>query len=89
MFKNMYDGVGMSEVLDEDGDDDLQYDEAEIVKHYREFYFDVHEEFRKFGKLLNFKVHHSHHRILHTTHTHAYPSQCTRAHSHKDILHPT
>lgn len=56
MFKNMYDGVGMSEPIDEDGDDDLQYDEAEIVKHFREFYFDVHEEFRKFGKVLNFKV---------------------------------
>lgn len=56
VFQNMYDGVGMSEVLDEDGDDDLQYDEAEIIKHYRDFYFDTHEEFKKFGPLLNFKV---------------------------------
>jgi U2 small nuclear ribonucleoprotein auxiliary factor 35 kDa subunit-related protein len=56
MFKNMYDGVGMSEPLDEDGDNDLQFEEVEIVKHYRDFYFDVHEEFRKFGKMINFKV---------------------------------
>jgi hypothetical protein len=52
----MYEGVGMSDPHDEETDDDLQYDESEIVKHYREFYFDVHEEFRKFGRLVNFKV---------------------------------
>jgi len=56
LFKNMYDGVGMSEVADDDCDDDLQYDEKEIMKHYTEFYNDVFPEFRQFGEIANFKV---------------------------------
>jgi len=56
LFKNMYDGLGLTEVLDEDADDSLMYDEEEVKKHYGEFYNDVVPEFRKFGELVQFKT---------------------------------
>jgi hypothetical protein len=34
----------------------LQYDDAEIAKHYEEFYTDVLPEFKKFGEVVQFKV---------------------------------
>jgi len=56
LFKNMYDGLGLTEVLDEDADEDLQYDEAEIEKHYKEFYTDTLGEFQNIGQVVQFKV---------------------------------
>eukprot|EP01097_Dermamoeba_algensis_P001378 TRINITY_DN151_c0_g1_i1.p1 TRINITY_DN151_c0_g1~~TRINITY_DN151_c0_g1_i1.p1 ORF type:complete len:347 (-),score=105.98 TRINITY_DN151_c0_g1_i1:1398-2378(-) len=56
LIKNMYDGLGMSEVLDEDGDEDLEHDESEIMKHFREFYFDIKPEFERFGEIIQLKV---------------------------------
>lgn len=52
----MYDGLGLHEVVDEDADDDLMYDESEIVNHFTEFYNDVLPEMRRFGEIIQFKV---------------------------------
>lgn len=34
----------------------LEYEEIETYKQFREFFFDVLEEFEKFGKIVTFKV---------------------------------
>jgi len=52
----MYDGPGLTGVLEEDDDDDLEFDEAEIIKNYNEFFGDVLPEFKKYGNMVNFKV---------------------------------
>jgi len=52
----MYDGLGLTQILDEDADDDLQYDESEIMRHFLEFYYDVLPELEKHGRILQFRV---------------------------------
>jgi len=56
LFKNMYDGLGLTEVLDEETDEHLQYDDDEIKKHFEAFYNDVLPELERFGRLKNLKI---------------------------------
>eukprot|EP01116_Phalansterium_solitarium_P024390 TRINITY_DN8933_c0_g1_i1.p1 TRINITY_DN8933_c0_g1~~TRINITY_DN8933_c0_g1_i1.p1 ORF type:complete len:379 (+),score=86.25 TRINITY_DN8933_c0_g1_i1:113-1249(+) len=56
LIKNMYDGLGLTEVVADDADDDLQYSDADIRQHFGAFYDDVVPEFRKYGRLVMFKV---------------------------------
>jgi len=56
LIKNMYDGLGMSDVADEDNDDDLEYDEDEILNHFNEFFNDVVPVFEQYGKIVYVRV---------------------------------
>ena len=56
MIRNMYDGPGMSEKLEEDAGDDLLHEEEDIYKAFTEFYTDALPGFERFGKMLMFRV---------------------------------
>ncbi|KAH7282811.1 hypothetical protein KP509_35G048600 [Ceratopteris richardii] len=52
LIKNMYHGPG----LPMEHDEGLEYTDEEIAQNYKEFFDDVHGEFMKHGKIINFKV---------------------------------
>lgn len=56
LIKNMYDGLGMSDVADEDNDDDLEHDEDEIMNHFNEFFRDVVPVFEQYGEIVHVRV---------------------------------
>jgi hypothetical protein len=57
VLKNMYDGPGLGEFReDEENDDDLELEEEEIMKGYREFFNDIVPVFKAYGKLEMLRV---------------------------------
>lgn len=56
LIKNMYDGLGMSDVADEDNDDDLEHDEEEIMQHFSDFFKDVVPVFESYGNIVHVRI---------------------------------
>jgi len=52
----MYDGPGLTDLNDDENDDDLEMEEEEIIRHFIVFWKDILPEFQQFGTIESLRV---------------------------------